>query len=68
VLLEIAKVAFAAYLKHFNPGSLFTGTLAAIVIVIIWVYYAAIIFILGGEVGQVYALRRVRRLQRAAVE
>jgi membrane protein len=68
VLLEIAKAVFAVYLRHFNPGSLFTGTLAAIVIVIIWVYYAAIIFILGGEVGQVYALRRVRRLQRAAVE
>jgi membrane protein len=68
VLLEIAKVAFSVYLRHFNPGSLFTGTLAAIVIVIIWVYYAAIIFIVGGEVGQVYALRRVRRLQRAAIE
>jgi membrane protein len=68
VLLEIAKVGFSVYLRHFNPGSLFTGTLAAIVIVIIWVYYAAIIFILGGEVGQVYALRRVRRLQRAAIE
>jgi membrane protein len=68
VLLEIAKVMFSLYLKHFNPGSLFTGTLAAIVIIIIWMYYAAIIFILGGEVGQVYELRRVRRLQRAAME
>jgi membrane protein len=59
---------FSAYLRRFNPGSLFTGTLAAIVIVIIWVYYAAIIFILGGEIGQVYELRRVHRLQRAAIE
>jgi membrane protein len=68
VLLEIAKVIFTAYLRRFNPGSLFTGTLAAIVIVIIWVYYAAITFILGGEIGQVYELRRVRRQQRAAIE
>jgi len=68
VLLELAKVAFATYLRHFNPGSLYTGTLAAIVIVIIWLYYAATIFILGGEVGQVYALRRIRRLQWEAVE
>jgi membrane protein len=68
VLLEIAKIAFSAYLKRFNPGSLFTGTLATIVIVIIWLYYGAIIFILGGEVGQAYELRRVRRLQRVAIE
>ena len=68
VLLEIAKIVFTVYLRRFNPGSLYTGTLAAIVIVILWVYYASIIFILGGEVGQAYELRRVRRLQRAALE
>jgi membrane protein len=68
VLLELAKLAFTTYLRHFNPGSLYTGTLAAIVIVIIWLYYAATIFILGGEVGQVYELRRIRRLQWEAVE
>jgi membrane protein len=68
VLLEIAKIAFSAYLKKFNPGSLFTGALATIVIVIIWLYYGATIFILGGEVGQAYELRRVRRLQQAAIE
>ena len=61
---EIARSAFTAYVAHFNPGSLYTGTIAAIVIVVVWVYYAALIFILGGEVGQVYELRRVRRLQR----
>jgi hypothetical protein len=27
------------------------------------VYYAALVFVLGGEVGQVYDLRRIRRLQ-----
>jgi membrane protein len=63
MLFELAKVAFRAYIRHFNPGSLYTGTLAAIAIVIVWVYYAALLFVLGGEVGQVYELRRVRRLQ-----
>jgi len=38
------------------------------VIIVFWVYYAAMIFILGGEVGQVYELRRVRRLQRETFE
>jgi len=67
-LLELAKAAFAYYIARFDPGSFYTGTLAAAVIVVFWVYYAAMIFILGGEVAQVYDLRRVRRLQRAALE
>jgi membrane protein len=55
---------FAYYTQTFNPASLYTGTLTAIVVVVVWCYYAALIFILGGEVGQVFQLRRVRRLQR----
>jgi membrane protein len=42
-LFELAKLAFRTYVRHFNPGSFFTGTLAAIVIVILWVYYAALV-------------------------
>jgi membrane protein len=67
-LLELAKSAFGYYIQSFDPGSFYTGTLAAFVIVVFWVYYAALIFILGGEVAQVYDLRRVRRLQRAVLE
>ncbi len=68
VSLELAKNVFSAIVKSFNPGSLYTGTIAAIVIVIVWTYYAALIFILGGEVAQVYELRRVRKLQRERFE
>ncbi len=64
VMFEVAKFIFSAYSSAFNPGSLYTGTLTALVVIVLWVYYAALIFILGGEVGQVYQLRRVRRLQR----
>jgi len=67
-MLELAKRGFGAYVQSFNPGSLYTGTLAALIIVVVWVYYAAMIFILGGEVAQVHELRRVRRLQREAFE
>jgi membrane protein len=67
-MFELAKNVFTAYVAEFNPGSLYTGTLYALVIVVFWVYYAAMIFILGGEVGQVYELRRVRRLQRETFE
>lgn len=68
VLFELAKFLFTTYLARFNPGSLYTGTLYALVIVVLWVYYSSLIFILGGEVGRVYELRRVRRLQRERFE
>ncbi len=67
-MFELARNVFTAYITHFDPGSFYRGTLYAVVIVVFWVYYAALIFILGGEVGQVYDLRRVRRLQRETFE
>jgi membrane protein len=68
VMMEFAKNGFAFFVAQVNPSSLYTGTVAAMVVVVVWVYYAALIFILGGEVGQVYELRRVRRLQREVFE
>ena len=67
-MFELAKTLFTRWVNQFNPGSFYTGTLYVIVIVVFWVYFAATIFILGGEVGQVYELRRVRRLQREIFE
>jgi membrane protein len=64
VMFEVAKLLFAFYLSSFNPGSLYTGALTALIGVVFWTYYAALIFILGGEVGQVYELRRMQKHQR----
>jgi membrane protein len=64
VFLEIAKLVFRWVLQGMNPQTVYTGTLAALVIVVVWTYYAALIFLIGGEVGQVYELRRTRKLQR----
>lgn len=64
VLFELARQVFRVVLQGMNPQSIYTGTLAALVIVVVWVYYAALIFLIGGEVGQVYELRRTRKLQR----
>ena len=68
VMLEGAKRVFSAYIATINPGSFYSGTVAALVIVVIWVYYASFLFIIGGEVAQVYELRRVRKKQREAFE
>lgn len=67
-LFEIARNLFTTYVQRMNPGSVYTGTLAALVIIVFWVYYAATLFILGGEVAQVAELRRVRRQQREVFE
>jgi membrane protein len=68
VLFEIARNAFVILVKRFNPGSLYTGTLGALVIVVFWVYYAALLFVIGGEVAYVYALRRRRLYGHEAME
>jgi membrane protein len=64
IMFELAKFVFTLYVSSFNPSSLYTGTIAALIVIVFWVYYAALIFILGGEVGQVYELRRTRKRQR----
>ena len=64
LMFELAKFVFTVYARTFKPDSLYTGSVAAVVVIVVWVYYAALIFILGGEVGQVYELRRTRKRQR----
>lgn len=68
VLFEAARTIFTTLAAGASPGSIYTGALAALVVFVIWVYYAAMLFILGGEVAQVYELRRVRRAQREVLE
>lgn len=50
-LFEFARWVFALLAPNLNAGSLYSGTLAALVIVVFWVYYAALIFIIGAEVA-----------------
>ncbi|MEP7346513.1 MAG: YihY/virulence factor BrkB family protein [Gemmatimonadaceae bacterium] len=64
VLFEIARNVYTIFTGRFDPGSLYTGTLYVIVSVVFWVYYAALVFIIGGEVAQVHELRRQLRMQR----
>jgi membrane protein len=58
LLFEIARTLFGIYVRTMSPGSLYTGTLATLVIVTLWTYYASLIFIIGAEVAQVDELRR----------
>jgi membrane protein len=64
LMFELMKEAFAWYFRNYaGYASTYQG-LASVAIVVIYVYYTAIAFILGGEVGQVAALQRIRRRQK----
>ena len=58
ILFELARIGFGFYVRAFSPSSLYTGTIATLVVVTLWVYYASLIFIIGAEVAQVVELRR----------
>ncbi|MEX0906978.1 MAG: YihY/virulence factor BrkB family protein, partial [Gemmatimonadota bacterium] len=64
VMFELMKYGFAWYFATYSGYSSTYESLASIAIVVIYVYYMAIAFILGGEVGQVYSLHRIRRRQK----
>ncbi|MGH7654495.1 MAG: YihY/virulence factor BrkB family protein, partial [Gemmatimonadaceae bacterium] len=62
VLFEIARNGFSFVMHRFDPVSWYTGSLAAVIVVMFWVYYAALIFVLGGELSQVYEARHLKRM------
>jgi membrane protein len=58
VLFELAKQGFAFYLRRFNGASGYDkvyGSLGGLVILILWVYYSAMILLLGAEIARLYA-------------
>jgi len=65
VLFELSKVLFSWYVTNVASFSSVYGGLTSAVVLFFWIYYGAIVFILGGEVAQVYTMSRVRRLHAA---
>lgn len=67
ILFEMARHLFGIFVVRFDPSSLYTGTIAAIVAVVFWTYYGSLLFLIGGEVAQAYGLRQseLAALQRA---
>ncbi|HEX6939354.1 MAG TPA: YihY/virulence factor BrkB family protein [Longimicrobiales bacterium] len=63
-LFELLKLAFGWYVTNIADYRTAYGNLATLIVLILWIYYSAAVFILGGEVGQIFAMRRVRRHQR----
>ena len=62
-LFELTRnVIFELVTRIVNPASLYSGTLAAIVIVVFWAYYAAVVFLIGGVVARVHEMRSDRQM------
>ncbi len=57
-LFELARNLFTVFLGIAAPSTLYTGTIAVIVSVVFWMYYGAMLFVIGAEVAQAHELRR----------
>ncbi|HYV99246.1 MAG TPA: YihY/virulence factor BrkB family protein [Gemmatimonadaceae bacterium] len=64
-LFEITRnVIFEVVTRLWNPASLYSGTLAVVVVVVFWAYYAAVVFLIGGVVARVHEIRATRKTKR----
>ena len=63
VLGEALKFGFSWYVTEIARYSAW-GSIATFVILVIWLYYTAVVFILGGEVAQVISMQRTRKRQK----
>jgi membrane protein len=66
VAFEIAKRLYALYVARFVTFDRVAtdANLIAFLLFILWIYYTAYVFLLGGEVAETYDLMRMRRSQR----
>ncbi|RME28871.1 MAG: hypothetical protein D6800_03425, partial [Candidatus Zixiibacteriota bacterium] len=59
VLWKLAVLLFGFYIEHAVTITRIYGAYALIVIVGLWVYYSALVFIIGAEIGQLYRERKL---------
>jgi membrane protein len=66
VAFEAAKRLYALYLTRFATFDTLVSNanIVAFVLFLVWIYYMALVFLLGGEIAETYDLIRMRRRQR----
>lgn len=67
-VFELLKSAFALYVSYVASYRTAYGALGTIVVLVFWIYYSSAVFVLGGEVGQIYEMYRIRRRQRELLD
>lgn len=63
-VFEVLRRVFAWYALNIANYSGTYANFINLVILVFWMYWIGIAFIIGGEVGQVYSMRRTRRRQK----
>jgi membrane protein len=63
VMHEILKFAFGFYATEIANYRTTYGNLITLAVLFFWIYYEAQVFILGGEVAQVWTMRRALRVK-----
>jgi membrane protein len=58
---EALKFGFSSYVTEVANYSSALGNLATAAILLLWIYYGALVFIVGGEVAHVYTILRARQ-------
>jgi len=61
VLWEVAKQLFGLYIAHAVTLQRVYGAYILLIAVVFWIYYSAIAFIVGAEIGQLYRERARKR-------
>ena len=62
VFHEVLKAGFSWYATDLANYTSTFGNLATVAVLVFWIYYEAVVFILGGEVAQVYTMRKASRM------
>jgi membrane protein len=62
VLFLILKYTFGLFLSMTEPGSAF-GAAGSLAVLLIWVYFSAMVFFAGAEFTQVWARRKGKRIE-----
>lgn len=67
ILFEVAKRLYGLYLANFASlgGAAGDANIGAIALFVLWVYYTAVVFLLGAVVAETWELRRMQQRQRA---
>lgn len=64
VLFMIGKYLMGLYFGSRNPGATY-GAAGSLVLIMLWIYYSALIFFVGAELTQVWARRHGREIEPA---
>ena len=68
LLMEIAKQLFTWYVSNYTRYDVIFGSLEAVVILIIWLFYVALIFLFCAEIMSSYQRRNFLLLERAILK